>query len=294
MKQIGARWALIWLAAIFLWPAAPVAANALEVPALKARVNDYAQMISPATERRLEQSLQDFEASQSTQIAVLTIPSLQGESIENFSIRVAESWKIGQKEKDNGAILVIARKDRKLRIEVGYGLEGRLTDLIAGRIIRQIITPAFREGNYDLGILNGVQAMMSAVEGEFEAVPAHAPTERTGGFSGFLIPLIVFAFLIIQLGRVARMLGIVAGGVMLPIFSGLFFNSGLLLLLLMIPAGLLAGFVLSLIGAALQSTSRGRGGIYFGGFGGGSGGGGFGGFSGGGGGFGGGGASGSW
>jgi uncharacterized protein len=292
-KHSMIRPALVWLAvALLLLTAHAVAA--LEVPALKARINDYAGMISQATERQLEQSLRDFENSQSTQIVVLTVPSLEGESIESFSIRVAERWKIGQKKLDNGAILIVAKKDRKIRIEVGYGLEERLTDLMAGRIIRQIITPAFKAGNYDLGIINGVTAMMAAVEGGFEAVETQHPAGRVGGYSGFLVPLIVFAFLIMQLGRVARMLGTVAGGVMLPIFGSLFFSSGIFMILAMIPVGLAAGFVLSLIGAGFQSASRGHGGFYSGGFGGRSGGGGFGGFSGGGGGFGGGGASGGW
>ena len=274
------------------------AMGAAKVPALTSRVNDYADMISQATERQLEQSLQAFESSQSTQIAVLTVPSLQGESIEDFSIRVAEAWKIGQKDLDNGAILLIAKKERKIRIEVGYGLEGRLTDLVAGRIIRQVITPAFQTGDFDKGVINGVNAMMETVTGEFHAVPARKPGNDISGGVNWFIPLIVFVFLVTQLGRITRVLGTLAGGVMLPIFGSLFFSGGLMLLMALIPIGLIAGFFLSLIGASLQSASRGRSGMYIGGFGGrsggGFGGGGFGGFSGGGGGFGGGGASGGW
>jgi len=287
-----------WLAMVLvLLPS--FAMGAAKVPALTSRVNDYADMISQATERQLEQSLQAFESSQSTQIAVLTVPSLQGESIEDFSIRVAEAWKIGQKDLDNGAILLIAKKERKIRIEVGYGLEGRLTDLVAGRIIRQVITPAFQTGDFDKGVINGVNAMMETVTGEFDALPARKPGRDVSGRINLFVPLIVFVFLITQLGRITRVLGTLAGGVMLPIFGGLFFSGGLLLLMALIPIGLIAGFFLSLIGSSLQSASRGRGGMYVGGFGGrfgggGFGGGGFGGFSGGGGGFGGGGASGGW
>ncbi len=279
-----------WFLAVFvLMPA--LMAGAAEVPQLRARVNDYAGMISQATERQLEQSLQSFETSQSTQIVIVTIPSLEGEAIEDFSIRVAEAWKIGQKGLDNGAILLVAKNDRKIRIEVGYGLEGRLTDLIAGRIIRQVISPAFKAGNFDMGFINGVNAMMEAVKGEFKAPPSPNPTGNADRLSGLFMPLIVFVFLITQLGRVARLLGTLAGGVMLPVFGSLFFSSGVLLLLALIPVGLIAGFLLSLIGASLRTTSGGRGGIFTGGFGGGFGGGGF---SGGGGGFGGGGASGGW
>ncbi|MBI5097300.1 MAG: TPM domain-containing protein, partial [Nitrospirae bacterium] len=113
----------------------PLAAYALDVPQLKGRVNDYADMISASAEARLEEELKSFEQSDSTQIVILTIPSLEGEVIEDFGIRVADAWKIGQAGKDNGVILIASKEDREMRIEVGRGLEGRLTDLMAGRII---------------------------------------------------------------------------------------------------------------------------------------------------------------
>ena len=286
---------ITWLLAVSVL--VPVlSAVAVEVPQLKARVNDYAGMISQAAEGQLEESLQSFETSQSTQIVIVTIPSLQGEAIEAFSMRVAEAWKIGQKDLDNGAILLVAKKERRIRIEVGYGLEGRLTDLIAGRIIQQVISPAFKAGNFDMGFIGGVNAMMEAVKGEFTAPPSRNPTAGADRLPGLFLPLIVFVFLITQLGRVARMLGTIAGGVMLPVFGSLFFSGGVLLLLALIPVGLIAGFFLSLIGASLGKVSSGRSGITGAGLGGGFRGGGFGGggFSGGGGGFGGGGASGGW
>ena len=105
---------------------------------------------------------------------MLTVPSLAGDSLEDFSMRVAERWKIGRKGFDNGVILVVARDDRKVRIEVGYGLEGRLTDLTAGRIIRDRIVPEFRAGRFDQGVLNGVTAIAEVVRGEFQA-PAQPP-----------------------------------------------------------------------------------------------------------------------
>ena len=122
--------------------------SALEVPPLRGRINDYAALLSPDKTRELETRLAQFEKETGHQIALLTIPTLEGDSIEDFSIRVAESWKVGQKGFDNGAILIVAAKDRRLRIEVGYGLEGVLPDAIASRIIREVIVPEFRTENY--------------------------------------------------------------------------------------------------------------------------------------------------
>ena len=278
-------------------------AFAVEVPSLKSRVNDTASMLSPGTRRQLENSLAAFEASDSTQIVVLTVPSLEGEPIEDFSIRVADTWKIGQKGLDNGAILLIAKSDRKLRIEVGYGLEGTLTDLISGRIIQQIMVPQFRNGNFDQGVINGVNAMMEAVKGEFKAPARNGrPTGKGPSIENLFVMAILFIFCVIQLGRISRALGAVAGGVMLPLLSGILLTTSLLVLAALIPAGLLLGYILSLrvstLGASTMGHRRGSRGGYWGGYWGGSGGGfssgGFGGFSGGGGGFGGGGASGGW
>lgn len=275
----------------------------LDVPDLKGRVNDYGNILSESTERQLDAVLGELERTDSTQIAVLTIPSLEGEDIEGFSIRVAEQWRIGQKEEDNGAILIISKNDRKLRIEVGYGLEGSLTDLTSGRIIRNIIVPYFKKGDFDAGVSNGVHAMIQAVRGEFkaDAKPDRVSSRRSNpGFFGFLLIL----FIVNMLGRVKKPLGAVAGGILLPIVVVLLFNAGALLFLLMIPIGIAGGLFLSLFGGPLSFGSaygsRRRGGGYWisgGGFGGGGfggSGGSFGGFSGGGGGFGGGGASGGW
>ena len=124
----------------------PLTAVALDVPHATGYVNDRAGLLSPSTRLKLEHFLEKFEKSDSTQIAVLTIPSLEGESLEEYSLKVAEQWGIGQKGKDNGALLLIAKAERKVRIEVGYGLEGRLTDLLAGRIIDYEITPRFKQG----------------------------------------------------------------------------------------------------------------------------------------------------
>ena len=181
-------------------------AAALDVPRLKGRVNDDAGMLSAATERQLDAVLRDLEQTDSTQIVVLTVPSLQGENLEAFSIRVAEQWKIGQKDFDNGALLLIARKERKLRIEVGYGLEGSLTDLMAGRIIRNVIVPRFKEGNFDRGVAEGVTAMIAVVKGEFTPPRRvqRQPKNGTGGFPGGLFALFAFLLFINLFGRLRR------------------------------------------------------------------------------------------
>ena len=154
-------------------------AAALEVPTVRGYVNDRADILAPATEEKLEQFLRGFEQSDSTQIVVLTIPTLDGESLEEYALKVAEKWGIGQKGKDNGALLLIARDDRQMRIEVGYGLEGRLTDLLAGRIIDNEIKPRFRAGDFDSGVLAGVQAIAQAVRGEYQGSGRARHGERT-------------------------------------------------------------------------------------------------------------------
>ncbi len=275
---------------------------ALEVPQLKGRVNDYARMLSAHTQRQLEAALADLERTDSTQVVVLTIPSLGGDAMEDFSIRVAEQWGLGQKGNDNGAILLIAKGDRKIRIEVGYGLEGKLTDLMAGRIIRNVITPQFKMGRFDQGVANGVGAIIGVVKGEFKSTGTMPRTRgRRGSASPGLIGLVVLLFFMNVLGRVNRFVGAAGGGLLAPIGGALFFNLGLMGILALIPLGIVGGLLMGVMGPPLtfghlathrhRSSYWGGGGFSSGGFGGG---GGFGGFSGGGGGFGGGGASGGW
>ena len=303
MKQsLRMSWVRILAVLLCMAVLLPWAAAALEVPALKGRVNDYGGMLSPESERRLETLLKELEEKDSTQVAVLTIPSLDGDSLEDFSMRVAERWKIGRKGFDNGVILIVARDDRKVRIEVGYGLEGRLTDLTAGRIIRDRIVPEFRAGRFDQGVLNGVVALTEVVRGEFQA-PAQPPIGPAASGAEDLMPFVlVFFFVVFMLGRVSRPLGTAAGGLFMPFLGHMAFAPGPLMLLGLGGIGLVAGYVLASIAGASSSMgprSPGRGG--HGGFpidfprgGGGFSTGGGGGFSGGGGGFGGGGASGSW
>lgn len=269
-------------------------ALALDLPALHGHVNDYAAMLSPARAAALEQQLSDFERSDSTQIVVLTVPTLGGEILEEFSIKVAEAWKIGQKGVDNGVILLVAKGERKVRIEVGRGLEGKLTDLVSGRIIRAEIAPKFKSGDFDGGIAAGVNALIQVTKGEYKA-----PRDLHQGKKGAppLLTLLIFlAVAAVFLSAFSRYLSGAVGAVGLPLIAWLTFPG----LALAIIAGLaVGGFLLGLFLAFL--FGGGGGGGYFGGpffgggyYGGGGGGGDSGGFSGGGGDFGGGGASGDW
>lgn len=296
--RCGIRLLFLTLLFVSLMPDIPGAAG-LKVPPLTARVNDHAAMLSPATERQLESVLAALEREESTQLAVLTIPSLEGESLEEYTLKVAESWGLGRKGRDNGALLLIAKNDRKLRIEVGYGLEGRLTDLVAGRIIRNIITPRFRDGDFDQGVIDGIEAMIAAVRGEFKGQGEEiSPGQGSAGadFSGVVF-FAAFAFLLLgrALGR-HRVAAALLGSAIAPGLGLILFGFSWLILLL-IPAGLVAGFLASVIFGGMRFTAGSRrGGFGSPRFGGSFGGGGFGGggFSGGGGGFGGGGSSGGW
>ena len=178
---------LLLLAALLL-----VAAGALAAPAIpKARgyVNDYAGLLSPAAAGQIERFLTDFERSDSTQFAVLTVPSLDGEDLEGYAIRVAQAWGIGQKGKDNGALLLVAKAERAVRIEVGYGLEDRLTDLLAGRIVDQEIVPRFARGDFDGGVMAGVQAMTEAVRGAYRGDQGRQRQKERSPVAGLLLLL---------------------------------------------------------------------------------------------------------
>ncbi len=271
----------------FLLLLIPSITQALGVPKLTGRVVDNAHLLSPQAASALDARLAEFERTDSTQVVVLTIPSLEGESLEEYAIKVAQAWGIGQKGRDNGALLLVSKGDRKVRIEVGYGLEGRLTDALSGRIIDYAIVPSFKAGKFDAGIENGVSAIIEAVRGEYKAEPGSggqgSHNDDNAFFGLFILAILLTAFLS-RLPALARA-GI--AGVVLP-GAGALFGLGLGLLVLLC----LAGVVLGLVGPALFSSGRGGGGGFY--FGGGSSGGGGGGFSGGGGSFGGGGSSGSW
>ena len=269
----------------------PVAGYPLDVPPLSSRVNDSAGMLSAGARQRLEAELAAFERDESTQIVLLTIPSLEGEPVEQFGIKVAEAWRIGRKGIDNGVILLLARQERKVRIEVGRGLEGRLTDLVSGRIIRNEISPRLKAGDADGGVSAGVHAVMAAVKGEYAAAPrdlSHAKRSAPPVFALLIVAVVVCVFL----SSISRVLAGVAGAALIPLAAYLSFATiGMLMLLGLAVAGFGVGmFIADIFGGR---GGFGGGGTWFGGggFGGGSSGGGF---SGGGGEFGGGGASGDW
>lgn len=277
-----------------VWLGGQGVALAREVPTHAGYVTDLAGMISPGTEQQLTQVLAAIDKSDSTQIAILTIPSLEGEDLEGFSIRTVEAWKIGQKGSDNGLLLLVAKEERKVRIEVGRGLEGVMTDLKAGRIIDQIITPQFKQSRFDEGLKAGVVAIIQTVRGEFVADPGHnRRRSRKEGPPPVVTYLFLASIFVAFVGGVSRGAGVIAGTLLFPfvIWAGLP-AVGFLLLLVLLPVGALAGLLMPFVLGAIGSShsyygggGMGRGG----GFGGGSS---FGGF--GGGGFGGGGASGGW
>jgi uncharacterized protein len=265
-------------------------AQDVPVPSLSGHVVDLTATLSPAQAIELENKLAAFEAKKGSQLAVLLVPSALPETIEQFSIRVADKWKLGRKSVDDGAILVIAKQDRKLRIEVGYGLEGALPDATAKRIVSEVIVPRFTTGDFFGGIAAGAASMMSVIDGEPLPPPvkhewnSHSlPIEWLAG--GFFAVLMLGAWLRSTLGTLPAAL---TSGVLVGLLLKLLVT-GLLLACL----GGMAMFLLTLfLGVPGIVGSRG---LRWGGGGfSGSGGFGGGGFSGGGGGFGGGGASGSW
>src|SRR5213592_2307837 len=269
------------------------------VPPLKARVTDLTGTLSAQQIRDLESRLNAFERSKGSQIAVLMLPSTQPETIEEYSIRVADAWKIGRARVDDGVILVIAKNDRKLRVEVGRGLEGAIPDAVAKRVVSDVITPHFRSGDFYGGIAAGTDALIKLIEGEGLLAPRSSViidgVHRTIDFQTIVMLLVA---LVLMHALFQRLFGRVTG-------AGI--SGGIVGAIVWLAAGVIAfavvggliGFVIALIsGSGSRRGNWASGGWPGGGWsgGGGFGGGGFGGggFSGGGGGFSGGGASGSW
>jgi uncharacterized protein len=282
------------VAGLCLAALAAVAQPLQPVPPLTARVTDLAGTLTAAERTGLEERLAAFEARKGAQIAVLVVPTTQPEAIEQYSIRVVDDWKLGREGPDDGALLLVAMQDRALRIEVGRGLEGALTDLVANRIIDETITPRFREGDFAGGIAAGVDRMISVVDGE----PLPEPEKHWNGPAdlGALLPIL---FMIVFVGSTvlraifgrafgALATGGVAGGLawIMTRALGLALVVGLFALVL----SLLTGFG----GGGRWSSGPRHGGWTTGGWGGGGSRSGGGGFGGGGGSFGGGGASGRW
>ncbi len=245
--------------------------RALDVPALNGPVNDTARVMSADEASLLSSYLENLSSQTGVQMAVLTVPSLDGEAIEDYSMRAAEAWKLGQKGSDNGALLVVSMAEHQIRIEVGYGLEGKLTDAKCGLIIRRVITPYFKDGEYGKGITAGIQNMSGIATDNAQIVSKKLTEPEKEGGSDILAAVLIFILIYFFLfsGSLGRKFPILGWLPWIALFS---------------------------------HNRRGGSSFYygrdnddhFGGFGGGGFGGGGGGFSGGGGGFGGGGASGKW
>ena len=178
--------------------AAAVAQAALTIPKTSGgRINDYAGVLSPEDRARLEDKLRAREQGSSNQVVVAIFRSLQGESLEDYSIRLAQAWRIGQKGLDNGVIFLVFTEDRKMRLEVGYGLESKLTDAISSQILRQAVAPRFREGKIADGISAGLDAIDQAIAGTYKGA---APAKRQQG--SILFPLILLAIVLAGLGSI--------------------------------------------------------------------------------------------
>jgi uncharacterized protein len=263
-----------------------LAADEVAIPPLTAQVTDLTGTLSQDQQAQLKGALAQIEAAKGTQVAIVMLPTTQPETIEQFGIRLADAWKVGRKGADDGVIVIVAKNDRRMRIEVGYGLEGAIPDAIAKRIVSDVMAPRFKQGDFYGGLQGAVEAIGKTINGE--ALPE--PRQRRGAndldlFGNFLPMAMIFVFVI---GGVLRaLLGRAAGASVGGAIA--FFGAWLLI------GSLFAAIVVALITFVFTLAGGGRsfgmGGM--GGFGGGFGGGG-GGFSGGGGSFGGGGSSGSW
>lgn len=164
------------LIAVLSWAVAPSVVLALPLPAAQGYVSDFAELLNEADRVALEEQLRVFAEQTSTEISVVTVVSLEGETIEYYAGKLFEAWQVGQQKIDNGVLLLVAPKEREVRIEVGYGLEGALPDALAHRIIQDDILPAFRAGDYTTGIQRGVTAIISATKGEYTASSEASPS----------------------------------------------------------------------------------------------------------------------
>jgi uncharacterized protein len=251
----------VFLALLLCW--APIALADVAVPPLVGRVVDQTGTLSSGDIESLQQTLRAFESRKGSQIAVLIVPTTAPETIEQYSLRVAETWKIGRKKIDDGALLVVAKNDRHLRIEVGYGLEGALTDATSKRIIDEDITPKFKSGDFAGGISAGVNRMIRVIDGE--KLPAPEPPHWQGThpfdpsdmFNPFLIiPVLLFGGLMRNL--LGRLAGSATAGGLVTLIAWFFFGSPL--------AAVLAGVIASIFvmfGDSITSPApghRGRGG----------------------------------
>lgn len=279
---------LFALCTLLAFVSGSVQAELVAIPAIKTRVTDLTQTLTAEQQAQLETKLASFEQQKGSQIAVLIVPTTQPEDIAQYSIRVAEAWKLGREKQDDGILVLVAKNDHKMRIEVGYGLEGAIPDLIAKRIISEVMAPKFKQGDFYGGIDNAVDKLIGLINGE--KLPAPEAQSQGGGSLDDIFPLLLFGGLISGL-FLRRILGN---------FMGSAVNGGLLgVILWMFGFTIIGAFVLGLLAFVFTMMMGTRnngfgnyptagGGLGNRGYGGGSP------FSGGGGGFGGGGASGDW
>jgi uncharacterized protein len=257
------------LALLVCWAFA--AAADVAVPPLVGRVVDQTATLSGGDVASLQQTLKDFEARKGSQIAVLIVPTTAPETIEQYSLRVAEAWKIGRKKIDDGALVVVAKDDRKLRIEVGYGLEGALTDVTSKRIIDEVITPKFRSGDFAGGISAGVDRIIRVIDGE--KLPAPEPRQQPSSdflsHIDLLNPFTLFAVFIvgsILRATLGRLIGAVATGGVVGLLAWLIAGS----LVASIIAAFIAFVVTMFAETPTSSSGHGGGRGWSGGYGGGS------------------------
>lgn len=272
---------------MLLFASSNLHAEVQPVPALNTHVTDLTQTLSTEQQIQLESKLAAFEQEKGSQIAILIIPTTQPEVIEQYSIRVVDAWKLGREKEDDGILLLVAKNDRKIRIEVGRGLEGAIPDIVAKRIISEVISPKFKQGDFAGGINLAVDRLMALVNGE--ALPP--PQKQAKQFDGLMQIWPVIFFGAIALGVFFRSVfgRFIGSGLNGAIFGGIAWMLGLAL-----GGALFLAFFVFVISLIAGLSGNGRGGTYGGGYGGGSYSGG-GGWSGGGGGtFSGGGASGDW
>jgi uncharacterized protein len=244
------------LALLLCWAASALAVVA--VPPLVGRVVDQTGTLSSADVASLNQTIRYFEARKGSQIAVLIVPTTDGEAIEQFSLRVAEAWTIGRKKIDDGAVLVIAKNDRHLRIEVGYGLEGALTDVTTKRIIDEEITPKFKSGDFAGGVSAGINRMIRVIDGEKLPAPEPPHWQNTGLFdvSDMFNPfLLIPVFLLggVMRSMLGRLVGSVVSGGVVTLVAWFLFGS----LIAAMVAGVIA-FVFVLFNDAVTSSTPGR------------------------------------
>jgi uncharacterized protein len=252
----AARAVLLALLVGWVFPAPALALVA--VPALTGRVVDQTGTLASGDIASLTQMLADLQTRKGSQIAVLIVPTTDGEAIEQFSLRVAEAWKIGRKKIDDGALLVVAKNDRHLRIEVGYGLEGALTDVTTKRIIDEVITPKFKSGDFAGGISAGVDRMIALINGEKLPAPEPAHWDSPNSFDAFNPFWLFFAFVVSGILRttLGRLIGSIAtGGVVTALAWFLFGNLGAAL-----AAGVLAFLIAVFIDLVPSGSGRGSSG----------------------------------